>query len=146
MTSQPRQLQRLPDWPERLAAYLHQHRQVAFEWGTADCVRFAAGAVQATTGRDVLPCRWADKASAVRQLRQYGGLLAAVGGVLPALAAPAWAQRGDVVLVQASARPGGLRRRWLAVADGHLWRAPDANGLCAGPMGMAVLVWGVGPA
>lgn len=144
--SQPQQLQRLPDWPERLVAYLHQHRQVAFEWGPADCVRFAAGAVQATTGREVLPCQWADKASAVRLLRQHGGLPAAVGEVLPALASPAWAQRGDVALVQASARPGGLRRRWLAVVDGHLWQAPGASGLCAGPMAMAVMAWGVGHA
>jgi hypothetical protein len=144
--SQPQQLQRLPDWPERLAAYLQQHRHVAFAWGQADCVRFAAGAVQAITGCDVLPCSWADKAGALRQLRLAGGLQAAVAGLLPALGSPAWAQRGDVLLVQASAPAGRMRRRWLAVADGHQWRAPDASGLRAGPMAMAVMAWGVGHA
>lgn len=138
-------LQRLPDWPERLAAYLHQHRHVAFNWGSTDCARFAAGAVLATTGRDVLQqFSWADKTTAVRQLRQAGGLRAAVGKVLPPLASPAWAQRGDVLLVQASAPAGRLLRRWLAVADGNRWLAPDAAGLCAGPISMAVMAWGVG--
>jgi hypothetical protein len=132
---------RMPDWPERLAQYLAAHRSTVFAWGRHDCVKFAAGAVQAITGCDLLPEVWADKAGAARVLRRLHGLVPAVSQSLPLLASAAWAQRGDVVLVQ---QPGPVRRRWLAVADGPQWWAPAAAGLCRGRMDLAVMAWGVG--
>lgn len=141
---QDRVLARLPDWPERLAAYLAHARPLRFTWGTHDCVTFAAGAVQAITGQDVLPLRWPDAAHAARALRRLGGLPAAVGLMLPALATPGLAQRGDVVLVQASVHGGRARRQWLGLADGHRWWTPSATGLESGPMDSACKAWGVG--
>lgn len=135
---------RLPDWPARLADYLAQARPHCYALGRHDCVGFAAGAVQALTGRQVLPVAWAGPADAVRQLRARGGLVAAVDGVLPRLPAPTLAQRGDVVLVRAPVARRGAARQWLAVCDGAVWWCPAATGLHSGPMGLAVLAWGVG--
>lgn len=137
-------LQRLPDWPERLAAYLAAMRPHRFAWGTHDCVQFAAGAIAATTGRQVLRWQWASMADAARLLRQLGPLPVAVGSVLPALATPALAQRGDVVLVQAPVHAGRAVRQWLAVADGPQWWVPSITGLASGPMALAAKAWGVG--
>lgn len=141
---------RLPDWPERLAAYLQASAGQRFAWGSHDCVRFAAGAVLAVTGRDLLPAQWHDRRSAARLLRTLGGLPAAVGAVLPALAGPQLAQRGDVLLVAAPVAGGRAQRRWLAVADGARWWAPGPGGLACGPAhgGAArpVHAWGVGHA
>lgn len=132
---------RLADWPERLARYIAAHRAAAFDWGTCDCALFAAGDVQAITGADVLPARWSNRVDAARLLRAAGGLVAAVDAVLPRLAAPSLAWRGDIVLVQSAQRPA---RRWLAVCDGARAWAPSRAGLVAAPVAAAVMAWGVG--
>lgn len=137
-------IQRLPDWPARLVAYLEFQRGTRFAWGSADCVHFAAGAVEAITGRQVLPARWASAAEAARLLRAVGGLSGAVASVLPALPGPLSAMRGDVVLVQAPSVGGRARRQWLAVADGARWWMPGPTGLACGDMALAVRAWGVG--
>lgn len=137
-------LQRLPDWPERLADYLAAMRPHRFAWGTHDCARFAAGAVHAVTGQHITALQWSSSADAARLLRRVGSLATAVGQVLPELAAPALAQRGDVVLVQAPVCSGRAARQWLAVADGLLWWVPSATGLASGPMHLARRAWGVG--
>lgn len=137
------ELRRLPDWPERLAAYLDQHRLTPFEWGTHDCVLFAAGAVGAMTGNHgMLPGTWSDRAHAAQLLRRLGGLVPAVDRVLPRLPGPQWAQRGDLLLVQTPTPIGGLRR-WIGVADGRRWWAPSATGLTCGSVAQAVQAWGV---
>ena len=135
-------LRRMPDWPERLAEYLEQHRGALFGWdGGRDCAHFAAGAVRAVTAQDVLPCGWSSREEAVRLLRAAGGLVAAIDAVLPRLPSPALAQRADIALMQSPERPA---RRWLAVCDaGRAW-APSRAGLLAAPMSMAVHAWGVG--
>lgn len=139
----PPTLQRLPDWPEQLAAYLQQHVATRFAWGAWDCARFAGGAVRAMTNRDMLPADWRDRAQAATVLRALGGLVPAVDAALPRLPSPALAWRGDVLLVQASAPQGG-RRRWLAVADSGRWWCPAPAGLAQGPIEQAVMAWGVG--
>lgn len=141
----PSPLHRLPDWPERLAAYIAANRPLPFAWGTHDCALFAAGAVQAVTGCNVLPAAWADRASAAHLLRRLHGLVPAVDAALPRLVTPAWARRGDVVLVQQPVAQRG-RARWLAVVDGAHWWAPSATGLHRGDMAQAVSAWGVGHA
>lgn len=137
-------LRRLPDWPERLAGHIAQHRATPFAWGGHDCVRFAAGAVQATTGHWPLALQWPNAAAAARLLRQLGGLAAAVDGVLPRLATPALAQRGDILLVQGAEH--GRTRQWLAVADAGGWWCPAATGLVRGRPEFAAIAWGVGHA
>ena len=135
---------RLPDWPERLAAYLAQQRPHRFAWGVHDCAIFAAGAVSTITGRQGLPAQWSSLAEAVRQLRAAGGLPAAVDQVLPRLAVPSLAQRGDVVLVQQPVAAGRARRQFLAVADGPRCWVPSVTGLHSLPIALAVTAWGVG--
>lgn len=137
-------LRRLPDWPERLADYLAAMRPHRFAWGTHDCVRFAAGAVHAITGQEPTALQWQGAGDAARLLRRLGTLADAVGQVLPELATPALAQRGDVVLVRAGVHGGRAMRQWLAVADGPHWWVPSATGLASGPMQMAHRAWGVG--
>lgn len=131
-------LTRRPDWPERLAEHIARHRTTPFAWGVHDCARFAADAVEAITGRRIVFFEWAGRVGAAQVLRRTGGLIPAVDAVLPRLPGPAWAQRGDVLLMQAGAR------RWLAVADGAQAWAPHRTGLLAVPIGQAVLAWRVG--
>jgi hypothetical protein len=137
-------LRRLPDWPERWAAYLVAMRPHRFAWGSHDCARFAAGAVQAITGQPATTLQWSGPADAARLLRRLGTLADAVGQVLPELATPSLAQRGDVVLVRAPVHGGRAVRQWLAVADGPHWWVPSATGLASGPMALAHRAWGVG--
>ena len=69
---------------------------------TQDCVRFAAAAVQALTGRDPLAeisARWTTARGARRVLRRLGGLGAGVDLVLRPVPL-AMARRGDVALVR----------------------------------------------
>lgn len=137
-------LHRLADWPERLADYLAAMRPRRFAWGTHDCARFAAGAVHAVTGQQITALQWSSPADAARLLRRLGTLATAVGQVLPELPAPALAQRGDVVLIQAPVCGGRAVRQWLAVADGPQWWVPSITGLASGPMHLARRAWGVG--
>lgn len=133
---------RLPDWPERLAEYMHQHRASAFAWGSHDCVTFAAGAALAITGETVLKKKWPDAAGAARMLRKVGGLPAAVDTVLVRLPSVAKAWRGDVVLVP-DPTPNSARQ-WLGVVDAGQWFAPGPAGLVRGPLSVASVAWGVG--
>ena len=135
-------IRRLNDWPERLHAYLRQHSATPFSWGSHDCARFTAGAVEAITGRDLLPCEWSDKTQATAALRALGGLMSAMDSVLLRLERVGLAWRGDVVMVQAPVLHGG-RRHWLAVADGDRWWSPGPSGLVMGRISDAVHAWEV---
>lgn len=137
-------MKRLHDWPERLVAYIESHRATPFAYGPHDCVRFAAGAVHAVTGVDVLQSvQWSDLRTAVQLLRAHGGLAGAVDSVLPRLQTPALAQRGDIVLLT---RPGaaGTGCRWLAVCEGARAWSPTRFGLAAWDMTAASVAWEVG--
>jgi hypothetical protein len=131
---------RLTGWPERLAGYAAASASTPFAWGSHDCVTFAAGAVEATTGiRPAMPA-WVSVRSAMRQLKQAGGLVAAVESVgLEPLARPQLAARGDVVLVDHEDAP----QPFLAVCLGHVWAAPGSDGLVYGPMSVASRGWKV---
>jgi hypothetical protein len=130
---------RLPSWPERLAEYLVASSKVPFAWGSNDCVLFAAGAVEAMTGRRPFMPLWTDVRSALRQLNSFGGLVGAVASTgMPEVRRPACASRGDVLLIQ------GVRRQYLAVCVGHVWAMPGYTGLRYGPMQAAVRGWKVG--
>jgi hypothetical protein len=94
---------RIHDWPERLMRFLAERRRVPFDWGQHDCVLFACSWIEEATGADPLGDlrgQWTDAASAVRLLRDLGGLRAAVeskmGEPIPVL----MAQRGDLALIE----------------------------------------------
>lgn len=112
-----------------LIDYLEAREAWAFGYAPSlrmhDCVRWAAGAAVAMTGRDPLAefgGRWSTEAGAARVIRRAGGLAAAIDGVLTPIE-PAQAMRGDwgltangaVVLFEGDGlvgldRPGGYVR------------------------------------
>lgn len=95
-------MQRLEDWPARLAAFVDAARARPFRYGEWDCCVLAADWVLACTGADVMaPWRgtYRDKRSAVRILARLGGLHRTGGHVMLGEPIPALqARRGDVVL------------------------------------------------
>lgn len=129
---------RLPDWPERLAEYLDGRRDVPFAWGKNDCATFAAGAVEAITG-EPLDIPHVDSATAYAHFeRDHGPLDAIVDDTLgKRLPSPAFAQRGDVVLVKLDGRDS------LGVCIGAEAAAPAADGMLTVPMSTAAAAWRV---
>lgn len=134
-------LQRHPDWPERLAAFVESRRHVPFAWGSNDCATFAADAVLAMTGRDPLVMMrglWQCSFGAQMAMRTSGGLAWAARRQLGRpLQQPAAAPRGAVVC----ARVEGLAI--LGVHMGAWWCAPGAQGLVFRPAREVRLAWGV---
>lgn len=91
---------RRADWPQRLAAYIEQHRHTPFQWGTHDCCRFAAGAVEAMTGTDpMIGFDYGNATGAMRLIKKAGSLDVLLHQVLgEPLPAVAQARCGDVVI------------------------------------------------
>jgi hypothetical protein len=93
---------RLPDWEARLADYLDLVADTPLEWGSHDCALHAANAIRAVTGADHAAHyrgRYRTELGAARALRRNGH--ASVESQFDALfppIAPAFAQRGDVVM------------------------------------------------
>lgn len=131
---------RLPDWEQRLAAWLEDVRDRPFQWGRHDCALFMAGAVLAMTGQDFgepFRGRYRSAAGAARALRRWGSgdlpstLSAALGPAVPL----ALAQRGDVVMVEGAcgllmgrralfAGDAGLVRRERTELEPISWHVP----------------------
>lgn len=66
---------RLPDWEERLNAYVASRYDEPYAYGHHDCGMFAAGAVEAMTGAHPFPefiGRYSTAAGSVRALKRYG--------------------------------------------------------------------------
>lgn len=134
---------RLPDWPERLAAFIEARRDLPFEWAVNDCCAMAADAVLAMTGRDFLADfrgRYATEGQA-EALMGPGGLQAFLPRVMAEFGAlelaPAEAQRGDVALI-------GLENQLVCgVVTGPHIAAPGARGLAFVPLRRAAMAWGV---
>lgn len=132
---------RLPGWPEALAAFIEERRHVPFAWGSNDCATFAADALLAMTGFDVLADlrhRWATAAQADAVLSDMGGLLQAASALLgQPLAQVRQAQRGAVVL----ARMQGAAIMGVRL-DSARWCAPGAAGLLWRPAAEVRFAWG----
>lgn len=133
-------MERLQDWPSRLAEFVESRRDVGFARGKADCCMLVADAVQAMTGVDYA-ARWrgtysTDKA-AFRLLRDYGGVAGVATLLLGPAVSPALAGRGDVVLIEA---PEGEA---LALCLGDKIAVQDRNGLTFAPTSAAKAAWKV---
>lgn len=93
---------RLPRWESRLHAYLTAQAAASFTYGTCDCALFCAGAVEAVTGEDPATAfrgKYSTARGSHRALKRYGaGTLEATVDALFPVIAPAFAQRGDIVL------------------------------------------------
>lgn len=132
--------ERRQDWPERLFAMIEARRATPFEWGAHDCCSFAADAVLEMTGTDPiadLRGQWTDEVSALRLLKAHGGLEALATERLGVLIAPAFAQRGDVVLHTLTGREA------LGVCIGDRFAAVGDVGVELVPMSHAVQAWRV---
>lgn len=123
-------LERFADWPARLDTFLRARRARPFEWGEQDCVLFAADAVRALVGVDLgakIRGKYKTARGAASVLRKHGGMMAAVDKATACLGAiviaPAFAQRGDIALVQTDLGLTVLVR----VADA--WIGPGRDGI-----------------
>ena len=97
-----RDLQRFPDWPQRLAHALEARRALPHVWGENDCALFAASMVEAITGVDFgaeFRGQYSDEAGAREMMEAWGwaDLAALADDCLPPQEGRA--RRGDVVLV-----------------------------------------------
>lgn len=91
--------ERRPDWPERLALALSEHRAGPFAWGQYDCATLFSDAVFAMTDADPFEGlgHWRSANDALRILARTGALSVKdfLDSRLPRIA-PAAARRGDV--------------------------------------------------
>lgn len=107
MRREPSRLTRREDWPELLAEALAARADIPFVWGQHDCCTLACDIVELLTGVDPMASlrgRYHDEAGAEALLAEAGGLadlaarLAREAGL--GSCHPAFAQRGDVALVE----------------------------------------------
>ena len=105
-------MSRISGWEDRLRSYVVSVKDTPFVWGQHDCLLFAAGCVQAVTGRD-LADNYRGKYSTARQAKQLlkqitagegtvDAALDRVGQRLPSVLA---ARRGDLVATVAGRGP-----------------------------------------
>ena len=130
---------RAQNWPELLAAYIEQRRDLPHQWGSNDCCTFAADAVRAMTGSDPMAdLRGIKTAKAAARLLRKTPLQDLVTQRLgEPLASPLLAQRGDVVMVMQADGP------LLALCLGETWTAPGPKRIETGDMQRAVRAWAV---
>lgn len=135
---------RLPDWPTRLAEHMASVKDLPFAWVSNDCCTFAAAAVIAITGTDLmapLRGRYAGKPGAVRLIARAGGLQALVSQYLgEPLPRHEMAGRGDVMLFP-MAEPYGPHA--LGVCVGAYVAAPGPEGRVLLPLAAATAAWRV---
>jgi hypothetical protein len=138
-------LQRLPDWPLRLEAFVAERQAQPFAWGVQDCALFAADAVKALTGVDVAPPALRQHRSAraaLRSLQAHGGLHGIAQAALGTPIAPALATVGDVLLV--CTHHDDSAHAMLALCNGSTALAPGPQGLVSVSLHSAVHAWRVG--
>lgn len=124
---------RRPDWPERMLAEIEAAATRPFSWGGHDCTLFAADVVRAMTDHDYAAAargRYKSRRGALRLLKPYGGLEGLVDSLGLVERPLAFAQRGDVVLADATTDPA--EGPSLGIYDG-------AVALFAAPVGLARL-------
>lgn len=95
-------LSRLPHWHESLKLYLDRVSEEPFKWGEHDCLNFAAGAVKAMTGVDLMDGMkgaYSSEEEALQFLRDngYKTVRNAVSKKLGKAVHPAYAGKGDIV-------------------------------------------------
>src|SRR5262245_2833 len=90
---------RLPDWPDRLGAYIATHAHMRFAWGNYahDCCSFAFGAATAITGRDLMDGLPTYASAEEADLLLAKPIEAWLDELLPRVE-PAMAQRGDIAV------------------------------------------------
>lgn len=92
---------RLPDWEDRLQAFIEANRTREFVWGEWDCILYATACAAELTGEDKAAAyrgQYSDREGAARILREIGQgtLLRTVDSNFPRRPV-ALARRGDLV-------------------------------------------------
>jgi hypothetical protein len=143
---------RVQDWPTLLFHFIESRRSTPFAWGRHDCCLFAADGILAQTGLDlaagIFRGKYRDALGAARLVRKHGGIEAiAVKGCarfgykpVPVL----MAQRGDMVLLPASATGNPGKGPALGVCVGAEAAFPGASGLVFLPMASCRRAWRIG--
>ncbi|KGJ19303.1 DUF6950 family protein [Paracoccus sanguinis] len=135
---------RLYNWEARLSSYLVRVAREGFGWGRHDCALFAAGGVEAVTGRDpAAPWRgrYATRREGMRLIRAAGHAdhVAAAAALLPEVPA-AMVLPGDLAVL-----PGVDGQPALGIVQGALVYVLRAEGPGLGlvPIGRADRILGV---
>ncbi|WP_157755053.1 DUF6950 family protein [Variovorax boronicumulans] len=125
------------DWQERFAAYVGDRMAMPFDWASNDCCTFAAGAVKAITGADLMADvpAYDSALAAGRLIEDGGGLQALVTSMLGQPMSPLMAAVGDVVLLTNEGRD------LLGICNGVNAIAPGPVGLVALEMNAASVAW-----
>jgi len=133
-------MQRMSDWPERLAAFVEARRERAFSWGESDCCLFVCDGIEAMTSTDP-GGRWRGlyqtEKGARRVLRDNGGVSGLATLILGPPIPAALAGRGDVMLIDT---PTGEA---LALNIGAAIAAQGELGIEFHPVGVAKAAWKV---
>lgn len=100
-------MERLPDWEDRLHAFVEANWSRPFAWGQWDCILMACSAVEAMTGTDPAAeyrGRYTDKEGAMLALRELGKgtLIRTMNDVFPRRPVGR-ARRGDLVMFDGAA-------------------------------------------
>lgn len=134
---------RLPDWRERLAAFVAARRATPFQWGRADCCLSAADAMLAQTGEDfAAPLRgYANAFGAARRLAALG-FASVQDYVASRFARRARPRAGDLVIARAGA---GKMLDAALIADGRggAWHQGE-QGLARLALPERATFWSVG--
>ena len=122
---------------DALIALIEARAPLRFRWARPrDCVSFAAAAVKAQSGIDVLAgLRWRSRRQALAFLVAQGGLEAATDRRLRRVP-PALARRGDIAAVADAEH--GIR---LMVVEGQTLVGPGAKGLERQPRAAMIIAW-----
>lgn len=131
-------MERLPDWPTRLADFIEARSKRAFCWAESDCCLFVCDAVESFTGIDpAAPWRglYMSEKGARRLIRDNGGVAGLASIAFGPPVPVALAGRGDVVLIDSPTGEG------LAVCIGSLLAAQGKDGIEFLPLSQAKAAW-----
>lgn len=133
-------MDRLDRWDMRLMECVQAAQTKPFEWGSHDCVTFAADCVRAMTGCDPLKGvePWGDAKGALRAIQARGGLSDAITSLFGEPIPPAMARRGDVGMTD-----GDVTGFGLLVCCGDVWVGPGLDGLQRLPLDVVRQAWRV---
>lgn len=87
-----------------LPDYIASHLEKKFQWGANDCILFAVGWLERSTGRDYLSQHmpWKNARQAMRKVESLGGLVALFDANLERVE-PNLASDGDICVVEGTA-------------------------------------------
>ena len=137
---------RLPDWEERLGAYLLEVRERPHAFGSHDCALHGASAVEAIIGEDhgaPFRGRYSTAFGATRALKRFGaGTIEATFDAHLSPVPPAFAGRGDIVMAETASGPA------IGVCIGgeamFVGREGEFDGLVRLPRAVWTRAWKVG--